>query len=151
MTRKPNILVLLTDDHGQWASSCYGNREIHSPTMAYLAANGATMTHSFTPCPVCSPARACFFTGKFPSGHGIHDHIAEASEGRDHPGIGRQITIAQRLQQSGYYTGLVGKWHLNHFWEKPLGFDEWFTLAKGTNSQFRDQGFFEDDRKILNY
>ena len=151
MPRRPNILVFLTDDHGQWASSCYGNSEIHSPTLAYLAATGARMEQAFTPCPVCSPARASFFAGKFPSAHGIHDHIAEASVGRAHPGVAGQTTIAQRLQQCGYYTGLVGKWHLNHFWTRPPGFDEWFTLAEGTNAQFREQRFFEDERMIEKY
>ena len=151
MTRKPNILVFLTDDHGQWASSSYGNREIHSPSLAHLAANGARMEHAFTPCPVCSPARASFFSGKFPSAHGIHDHIAEASEGCDHPGIAGQTTIAKRLQDCGYYTGLVGKWHLNDFWKRPPGFDEWFTLAKGTNAQFREQRYFENERMVSKY
>ena len=151
MTSKPNILVFLTDDHGQWASSCYGNRKIHSPTLEYLAASGAKMNHAFTPCPVCSPARACFFTGKFPSGHGIHDHIAEESVGQDHPGVASQTTIAQRLQENGYYTGLVGKWHLNHFRTKPSGFDEWFTQANGTNAQFRAQDYFENDRKLSHF
>ena len=151
MSQRPNILVFLTDDHGQWASSCYGNAEIHSPTLACLAATGARMEHAFTPCPVCSPARASFFTGKFPSAHGIHDHIAEASEGRDHPGIAGEKTIAERLQACGYYTGLVGKWHLNDFRRRRPGFDEWFTLAEGTNAQFRTQRFFEDDRLIEKY
>ena len=59
---QPNILVFLTDDHGQWAAGCYGNSEIQSPTMDYLAKTGVRMSRAFTPTPVCSPARASFFT-----------------------------------------------------------------------------------------
>jgi len=98
MKSKPNILVFFTDDHGQWASHCYGNREIHSPTMDYIAETGARMDRAFTPCPVCSPARASFFTGKMPSAHGVHDHIAENAAGSGHPGIGAQKTIARHLR-----------------------------------------------------
>ncbi|MDA1191247.1 MAG: sulfatase-like hydrolase/transferase, partial [Candidatus Poribacteria bacterium] len=71
--KRPNILVFFTDDHAQWASPAYGNTEIIAPNMAYLAASGATMRNAFTPTPVCSPARASFFTGRLPSQHGIHD------------------------------------------------------------------------------
>ena len=151
MKSRPNILVFLTDDHGQWASSCYGNSEIQSPSMEYLARSGAKMTNAFTPCPVCSPARACFFTGKIPSAHGIHDHVAEGGEGRAHPGFKGQTTIAEHLHRAGYHTGLVGKWHLNHFRGKPPGFDQWFTLATGTNAQFRKQPFYEDHREVVRH
>ena len=57
-TERPNILVFLTDDHGQWAQHAYGNSELLTPNMNHLAAKGTRMTHAFTPCPVCSPARA---------------------------------------------------------------------------------------------
>src|SRR5947209_3929326 len=74
---RPNILVLMTDDHGQWASHCYGNRELSTPNMDLLAETGALMQNAYTPCPVCSPARASFWTGRVPSQRGIHDWIRE--------------------------------------------------------------------------
>ena len=83
---RPNILVFLSDDHGQWASRPYGNSELVTPTLDYLARTGARMENAFTPCPVCSPARASFHTGRIPSAHGIHDHIGEQSIGAGHPG-----------------------------------------------------------------
>src|SRR5579864_9378258 len=55
---RPNILVFFTDDHGQWAQRAYGNTEIQSPHLDKLASRGVRMTRAFTPCPVCSPARA---------------------------------------------------------------------------------------------
>jgi len=71
--RRPNILVFLTDDHGQWAQHINGNSELVTPHMDRIATTGTRMTQAFTPSPVCSPARACFFTGRMPSQHGIHD------------------------------------------------------------------------------
>lgn len=75
---------MLTDDHAQWAVGCYGNPLVRTPNMDWLAATGARMANAFTPCPVCSPARACFHTGRFPSQVGIHDWIdADNLERRD--------------------------------------------------------------------
>src|SRR5215472_1970584 len=72
---RPNILVFLTDDHGQWAQHAYGNSELKTPNLDRLAARGIRMRQAFTTCPVCSPARASFFTGLMPSQHGIHDYL----------------------------------------------------------------------------
>ena len=98
---RPNILVFLSDDHGQWASRPYGNRELVTPTLDHLARIGARMENAFTPCPVCSPARASFHTGRIPSAHGIHDHIGEQNVGAGHPGIAGQTSLAEVLQGQG--------------------------------------------------
>jgi len=116
--------------------------------MDYLAETGAKMANAFTPCPVCSPARACFHTGRIPSAHGIHDHINEPDRGKDHPGIQGQMSLAEILKNRGYYTGLIGKWHLNHFWQSPPGFDAWFSNATGTNARFGPQPFYESDQRV---
>ena len=96
MTARPNILMFLTDDHGQWAANCYGASEIRSPNLDRLAATGVRMTRAFTPSPVCSPARACFFTGRFPSQHGIHDWLDETRT-ENLPDLSGQTTIAEVL------------------------------------------------------
>ena len=109
--KQPNILVCLTDDHGQWAAGCYGNSEIQSPSMDYLAKTGVRLARAFTPTPVCSPARASFFTGRLASQHGIHDWIFETTEpGSQHPGLVEQTNIGHLLQNAGYQTGLIGKY-----------------------------------------
>lgn len=126
---RPNILVLMTDDHGQWASRCYGNRELSTPNMDYLAETGARMQNAYTPCPVCSPARASFWTGRLPSQHGIHDWIQE--DGDTRPWLAPEKPLASVLQSAGYHTGLAGKWHCGQGEIPGAGFD--FALSHTTN------------------
>ncbi|MBK8023151.1 MAG: sulfatase-like hydrolase/transferase [Chloroflexi bacterium] len=127
---KPNILVIFNDDHAQWALGAYGNHEIRSPTIDYLAETGVQMENAFTPIPICSPSRACFLTGRLPSQHGVHDFL----EFSDREVSGRQwlkdeITLAQRLSAEGYQTALVGKWHLGADTQPQAGFEHWFSLG----------------------
>jgi arylsulfatase A-like enzyme len=144
-TSRPNILVFLSDDHGQWAQRAYGNSEIQCPNLDKLARHGVRMTRAFTPCPVCSPARASFFTGRMPSQHGIHDWIEEMTHDVTHPGLEGQTLIPELLKSRGYHTGLIGKWHCGHSREVHPGFDRWFSYwfaqypHQGTQN-FTDQG-----------
>jgi choline-sulfatase len=109
----PNLLLFLTDDHGAWALGCAGNREVRTPALDRLAAEGARFTNAFTPSPVCSPARACLLTGRTPSQVGIHDWIQEEKpEYGDRDWLDGERTLAEYLNEAGYHCGLSGKWHL---------------------------------------
>jgi len=144
--KRPNILVILTDDHGQWASRCYGNSELSTPNLDFLAETGARMTNAFTPSPVCSPARACFFTGRLPSQHGIHDWIRE--DGDTRRWMARERPLAAVLREAGYATGLTGKWHCGQGELPEMGFD--YTLSHTTN-QYPHRGvqrFLENGQPI---
>lgn len=147
---RPNILIFMTDDHGRWTLPSYGNSEVHAPTLDWLARRGTRMDRAFTPCPVCSPARASFWTGRIPSAHGIHDYIQEPGEST-HRGIKGQNTLAQRLHLAGYQTALCGKWHCGNYQFQQPGFDLWFTLAHGTNARFADQPFIEGDGRRIEH
>ena len=147
-SQRPNILVFLTDDHGQWASSAYGNREIHSPVMQWLADTGARYDHAFSPNPVCSPARASFWTGMIPSRHGLHDFLSEPNEQPEHHGIAGQPSLGSFLHDLGYRTGLVGKWHAGDYWQPMPGFDTWFTSTRGTNARFGEQRFVDGNERV---
>jgi arylsulfatase A-like enzyme len=125
----PNILLFLTDDHGAWATGCYGNSEVQSPTLNQLAREGVRFAHAFTPTPVCSPARACLLTGRTPSQVGIHDWIQDSEpEFGDYDWLQDEITLPELLHGAGYYCGLSGKWHLGRSHETPRGFDWYFGL-----------------------
>lgn len=140
----PNLLVFLTDDHGQWASRCYGTPALHTPSLDWLATTGARFPNAYTPCPVCSPARASFWTGKIPSAHGIHDFLFH----REHPGITGQSHLGDQLQAAGYRTALCGKWHCHAKGETPQpGFDFWFSQWEGTNARFGNQPFSDQGER----
>ncbi|MBZ0293000.1 MAG: sulfatase-like hydrolase/transferase [Anaerolineae bacterium] len=151
MTEQPNILVILTDDHGQWASGCYGNKEIHTPAMDYLAQAGVRMANAFTPTPVCSPARASFFTGLYASQHGIHDWLyyfrnrPETDRGLNDRQWLEDPTLAQVLSQNGYQCALSGKWHCGQDDEPQPGFDYWYSLRSNyppQGGEYSDHGTF---------
>ena len=75
MKQKPNIVLILTDDQGEWALGCSGNTDIKTPCIDALAQNGIRFENFFCASPVCSPARASLLTGRIPSGHGIQDWL----------------------------------------------------------------------------
>ena len=127
MTRQPNILLFVTDDHGQWASGPYGNQELRTPNLDRLASRGVVVDNAFTPTPVCSPARASLLTGLTPSQHGIHDYIAMRFDRRDW--LAGVQTLPQLLEKAGYRTGMYGKWHIGNEDSPAPGFDSWFSIG----------------------
>lgn len=144
MSKRPNILVIFNDDHGQWALPAYGNTELHTPSVNALAANGAIFENAFTPVPVCSPARASFMTGLLPTQHGLHDYLNSADEFNARCWMQDVATLPQMLQASGYYTGLSGKWHIGRDYDPQPGFDDWFALAGDYPIHHRDANRFCD-------
>lgn len=147
---RPNILLFVTDDHGRWALPCYGSREIAAPAFDRLASEGVRFDNAFTPCPVCSPARACLLTGRTPSQVGIHDWIQEnAADIRPRRWLADEVTLGQLLRDAGYRCGLSGKWHLGQSEQPHPGFDYWFGMLHGQHSHhgkctFGDNGVLTD-------
>ena len=128
---RPNILLFLTDDHGAWATGCYGNHEVQSPTLDRLAAEGVRFANATTPNPVCSPARACLLTGRTPSQVGIHDWLQEVEADIGNTDwLADETTLPELLNGAGYYCGLSGKWHLGRSHQTPRGFDWCFGLPR---------------------
>lgn len=125
LPERPNVLLFLTDDHGHWAMAPSGNSELHTPNLDFLADSGARMANAFTPCPVCSPARASLWTGRLPSQHGIHDWIRE--EGDSRTWLGEEVPLARLFARAGYQTALFGKWHCGQREVAQAGFATWMT------------------------
>lgn len=74
--KKPNIIFILSDDHGSWATGAYGNNDVITPNIDRLATKGIRFDNFFCTSPVCSPARASIISGKIPSQHGVHDWLS---------------------------------------------------------------------------
>ncbi len=126
-----NILLFLTDDHGQWAAGTYDNPEIRTPNLDFLAETGVQMDNAFTPTPVCSPSRASLLTGRLPSQHGIHDYLASGDEQVNaHDWLGQELTLAELLAPAGYQSAQVGKWHLGRDELPHPGYEFWFSLGR---------------------
>src|SRR5688572_17571738 len=80
---RPNLIAIVTDDQGRWALGAYGNKEIHTPNLDRIAREGAVFSRAFTNTPVCSPSRATYMSGLYPTEVKITDWInpAEAKAG----------------------------------------------------------------------
>lgn len=130
---QPNIILLLADDLGYGELSCQGNPQIPTPHIDSIAERGIRFTQGYVTGCSCSPSRAGMMTGKFPSRFGYESNPIGARN--EEPGIGlpvNQITMAEMLQECGYTTGLIGKWHLGGsapYHPYRSGFDEFFGFS----------------------
>ncbi len=126
----PNVIILLADDLGYGELGCQGNPQIPTPHIDSIAASGVRFTSGYVTAPNCSPSRAGMLTGRYGTrfGHEFNPIGAKNTE----PGMGlplAQETLPDHLQDSGYVTGLLGKWHLGgsaHYHPYRRGFDEFY-------------------------
>jgi len=110
----PNIVIFLADDVGYADLGCYGGAEIRTPRLDELASRGVRFTSFYAAAPNCSPSRAALLTGRIPARTGIYTYINGSPRVNDPQYLpASEITIAEILQDSGYDTCHVGKWHLN--------------------------------------
>ena len=105
--RKPNVLLIVADDMGYGDFGTF-NPVVHTPNLDSLISQGTCFRQHYSASPICSPARASLLTGRVPHRTGaITQHELH---GLDRIAL-REVTIADMFQNSGYTTGLVGKWH----------------------------------------
>ncbi|XP_035031180.1 arylsulfatase D [Hippoglossus stenolepis] len=113
--RKPNFVLIMADDLGIGDVGCYGNDTIRTPNIDRLASDGVKLTQHIAAAPLCTPSRAAFMTGRYAlrSGMGSIGRVQVLLFLGGSGGLPpSETTFAKRLQQQGYTTGLVGKWHL---------------------------------------
>ena len=109
--RKPNVVVIYTDDQGSIDVNAYGAKDLVTPAMDSLCRDGVRFTQFYAAAAVCSPSRAALLTGRVPVRAGVPGNVSS------HPG-GRgalpadQVTMAEMFKAAGYATAHIGKWHL---------------------------------------
>jgi arylsulfatase A-like enzyme len=150
----PNIVVILSDDQGWGDLTLNGNTNLATPHVDSLARDGA-MFERFYVCPVCSPTRAEFLTGRYHPRGGVWS----TSAGGERLDLDEH-TIAQVFHEAGYTTGAFGKWHNGTQWPyhpRARGFDEFYGFCSGHWGEYfdpvlehngrtiRGQGFIADD------
>lgn len=142
-TTPPNIVFIFVDDQGYYDLGCYGATEIKTPRIDAMAAEGTRLTDYYAAAPICSPSRAGLLTGCYPRRVGNHVwvHRADSRSGIHHS----EVTIAELLQDNGYATACIGKWHLGFhepFLPRNQGFDHYFGLLH--NLDPAEIVYFED-------
>ena len=111
--RKPNVVLIVSDDQGWGDLGCYGANDLITPNLDALARSGTRFTQFYAAAPVCSPSRAAILTGRYPQRTGL---VGNAASQREKPGglASTEVTLAEMFKAAGYTTGHFGKWHLGY-------------------------------------
>lgn len=119
---RPNIVVVLVDDMRWDEFGAAGHNYIETPAIDRIATEGVMFTNAFATTPLCSPSRACFLTGQYARNNGIIDNTSRDAQSH------QLMTFPMTLDQAGYETAFMGKWHMGNDDSKRPGFDHWVSL-----------------------
>jgi arylsulfatase A-like enzyme len=157
--QKPNIIYIMTDDMGYADLSCYGRKDYSTPNLDALCAQGMKFINAYAAAPVCTPTRTAFMTGRYPARTPIGLKEPLVTNKKD-SAIGltpATPSMAKLLQDAGYETALVGKWHLGFL---PVnspnqnGFDYFFGIHSGAADYVSHTGdgrkpdLFENEKPV---
>jgi hypothetical protein len=130
---KPNIVLILADDLGYGDLGCYGQKQIATPNLDRLAAEGIRFTQAYAGSTVCAPSRCVLMTGL----HTGHAYV-RGNQYPDLPLRPQDLTLTEILKKGGYHTALYGKWSLGGLsttgYPTRRGFDEWFGYFSQTQA-----------------
>jgi N-acetylglucosamine-6-sulfatase len=126
---QPNIILILTDDHRYDALGFLGHPFLETPNLDRMAHQGVFFENAFVTTSLCSPSRASILTGLYAHNHGVIDNYNPVSESLKF--------FPQYLQDAGYETAFIGKWHMGNIDTPQRGFDYWLS--------FKGQGVYWPD------
>ena len=142
-TKKPNIVFILSDDHATNAITAYNDRFkgiAETPNIDKIANEGAILTNAFSTNAICGPSRASIITGKYSH---INKYYKNYKGGYFNSS---QWTYPKALQEAGYETALVGKWHLA---SEPTGFDYYkYHIDHGEQGVYWNPTYSENGEKV---
>jgi arylsulfatase A-like enzyme len=155
--RRPNIVFILADDMGYADVSCYGRRDLLTPNIDRIAAQGTRFTQAYANSPVCTASRVAIITGRYQARLpvGLEEPISPRTES----GIGlppEHPTLPSLLRKAGYGTTLVGKWHLGGlptFSPLKSGYDHFYGFRGGALDYYRHTAgstpdFWDEDKQV---
>ncbi len=134
--QRPNIVIIISDDHAYQAISAYGNKQVKTPGIDRIAKEGAIFKKAYVTNSICGPSRAVILTGKYSNKNGFKDNENSSFDGS-------QNSFIKELTKSGYQTAWIGKWHLE---TQPQGFSFWQILP-GQGSYYNPDFLMMDGSK----
>ncbi|AUS05499.1 sulfatase-like hydrolase/transferase [Pseudotamlana carrageenivorans] len=143
VSQKPNIILVITDDMGYADVGFNGSKDLLTPEIDQLAHSGTTFSSAYVAHPFCGPSRAGLLTGRYPHKFGSQFNLPANSHEHLKTGIPKSETfLSKELQNSGYYTGAIGKWHLGAvkgYEPQDRGFDYFYGFLGGGHNYFPEQ------------
>jgi arylsulfatase A-like enzyme len=151
--KRPNIVLIISDYMGYHDTEPYGATDVRTPSIARLASEGTTMTDFYAAAPVCGPARAALFTGRYPARIGFEKNIRTEADGL----TSSFPSLPRWLKNAGYQTALFGKWHLGrtadftpnaHGFDEFLGHHDWTIGYYNHETEQGQPGLYENDQVV---
>ena len=137
--KRPNVIIIFTDDQGYADAGCYGAKKFKTPHLDRMAAQGLRLTDFYVAASVCTPSRTALLTGAYPKRFGMHKGVIMPFSKNGLAPSAR--TIAELLQERGYATACIGKWHLGHAKNELMpnsqGFDYFFGIPYSNDMDAR--------------
>ena len=150
---QPNLIIILTDDQGYHDVGFNGCKDIPTPNLDSIAANGVRFSNGYVSYSVCSPSRAGLLTGRYEERFG-HERNPQWEPENVHSGLPlTETTLADALGKVGYHSGIIGKWHLGcNSALHPLkrGFDEFFGFLGGGHRYLPAEFTLKETRQAKN-
>ncbi len=142
MTRKPNLLFILTDQQRSDTMECYGNSLIRTPNLNSLVRESSVFENAYVTQPICTPSRASILTGLYPQAHGLSTNGVP---------LGQETRTITEMVSEDYQCGYFGKWHLGDELQPQHGFGRWLSMEeyRGQYSRIEDLSRSSDYHRFL--